>query len=56
LPEGHSGHLRLQKLVGSTISIKGRPQTIGQRNNHDKPIELSTAKKFASRLKENTRA
>lgn len=37
VPEGHSGHFRLQKFVGSTEYVKGIPQTIGLRRIRDKP-------------------
>jgi len=31
VPEGHSGHFRLQKFVGSIEYVSGIPQTIGLR-------------------------
>ena len=51
-PLGHNGHFRLQKFVGSTIIMNGRPHTTGRRTTQETPMEARTLEKFHSRLTE----
>lgn len=51
VPEGHSGHLRLQKFVGSIEYVSGIPQTIGLRKILEAPNDAAIVIAFNNLLK-----